>query len=66
MPGPAELREWLEEEANRLRQLADGLRGDPEKLYMCGYSRGRQMEAQKVLDYLESLDSSHDLPSTKG
>lgn len=61
-----EFAEWLQEESDRFRQMADELRGDPEKLYMCGYMRGRSMGAQKALDHLTSLDSSHDLPSVKG
>lgn len=62
----SEFAEWLRERIGLFSQEADALRGDPKNPYRCGYMRGIQMGLQGALDQLATLDSSHDLPSTKG
>lgn len=61
---PALVLEWLEEKRGMYAKLADESRGRDD--YWTGFMRGNSLAFRKVLDHLESLDSSHDLPSTKG
>lgn len=61
-----EFAEWLRKEALYWDNLADEWIASAESDYQVGYAKGSAESMRSALSRLTTLDSSHDLPSTKG